>query len=58
MEGGSHIALGNDENLIKIYDVELGKTVMTLKGHGAKVQSLAWNSSVLASGDRNGLIIQ
>lgn len=57
MDGGRYIAVGCSRNLIKVYDVEMEKAVMTLKGHSGKVNSLSWTKSVLASGDVNGRII-
>jgi cell division cycle protein 20 (cofactor of APC complex) len=57
MNGGRHIAIGNKDNQIKLYDIELNKKVRTLQAHESKVISLAWNDSILASGDDSGLIV-
>lgn len=45
---GEALAVGTSDRLLQIYDVERGKQIRNIKGHGARVSSISWNRSVLA----------
>ena len=57
MGDGSHVAIGNSNNIIELWDVERKTKVRTMNGHQARVSSLAWNNHVLSSGSRDSTII-
>jgi len=56
MADGSHIAIGTDNNDVQLWNVERKKQVRCMTGHSARVGALSWNSHVLSSGSRDGLI--
>lgn len=59
MADGSHIAVGNSDAQspdLQMWDVSRKKQVRSLKGHAARVGSLAWNQHVLSSGSRDNMI--
>lgn len=47
------MAVGLDTGKIKVFDVTTCKLLRELKSHDGRVGSLAWNSSILASGSRD-----
>lgn len=57
MADGSHIAVGTSNNDVQLWNVELKKQVRSMKGHAARVGSLAWNNHILSSGSRDSTII-
>ena len=56
-QGGSHIAIGTNSNIVQLWDVQAGKQVRTLDGHSSRIGALAWNSHILTSGSRDTTII-
>jgi WD40 repeat protein/tRNA A-37 threonylcarbamoyl transferase component Bud32 len=50
---GKRVASGGDDHLIRLWDVETGREVATLRGHASRVAALAFSpdGKVLASGD-------
>lgn len=56
MQDGSHIALGTAFNDVQMWNVERKKQVRSMKGHSARVGSLAWNNCILSSGSRDSTI--
>ncbi|KAL0249400.1 hypothetical protein GEMRC1_004632 [Eukaryota sp. GEM-RC1] len=54
---GSHLAIGTDSNVVKLWDVEKQRQVRTLRGHAGRVSSLSWNNHILSSGSRDCSII-
>jgi cell division cycle protein 20 (cofactor of APC complex) len=57
MGDGTHIALGMSSNEVLLWDVARKKQVRSMKGHSARVSSLAWNNHVLSSGSRDSSIM-
>ncbi|KAI9207079.1 cell cycle regulatory protein [Polychytrium aggregatum] len=55
---GSHIAIGTNTGIVQIWDAAKGKKVRSMKGHSARVGSLAWNGDTLTSGSRDRNIFQ
>lgn len=53
---GNHIAVGTNNGLVQIYDAEKLKLLRTMRGHTARVGSLAWNEHILTSGSRDRTI--
>lgn len=56
-EGGSHIAVGTNNNTVQLWDVEMQRQVRSLDGHSARVGCLAWNNHILSSGSRDTTIV-
>ncbi|SCV00473.1 LANO_0F07030g1_1 [Lachancea nothofagi CBS 11611] len=54
---GSHLAVGQLNGLVKIFDVEKKKCIRTLPGHIDRVACLSWNNHVLSSGSRDRRIL-
>jgi len=54
---GKHLAVGTSTNHVQIWDVDQQKQLRQLRGHSARVSSLAWNGATLTSGGRDSLII-
>jgi cell division cycle 20-like protein 1 (cofactor of APC complex) len=52
IEQGQHVAVGTKKGLVQIWDAARCQRLRTMDGHGARVSSLAWASSTLASGSR------
>lgn len=57
MSDGSHVAIGNSQNTVQLWDVDRKAKVRTMGGHSARVSSLAWNSHILSSGSRDSTIV-
>jgi len=57
VEDGSYLALGTNYNDVQLWDINRGKQVRTMKGHAARVSSLSWNSYILSSGGKDGMIL-
>lgn len=57
MAGGRCLAVGDSNHVIKLYDVETGKTLRRMVAHSDRVSALAWNGNVLSSGSRDASII-
>lgn len=49
---GSHVAVGNSEGSVQIWDIQNRKLIRLLKGHTARVGVLAWNcnNNVISTG--------
>ncbi|CCH62095.1 hypothetical protein TBLA_0G01490 [Henningerozyma blattae CBS 6284] len=54
---GSHIAIGQSNGIIEIYDVTKRKCIRTLSGHTDRTACLSWNSHILTSGSRDRTIL-
>ncbi|CCC72090.1 hypothetical protein NCAS_0J01110 [Naumovozyma castellii] len=54
---GSHLAVGQGNGLVEIYDVVKRKCVRTLSGHVDRVACLSWNGHILTSGSRDHNIL-
>lgn len=54
---GSHLAVGRNDGIVEIYDVEKKKCIRTLPGHFDRVACLSWNNHVLTSGSRDHKIL-
>ncbi|CAI4039265.1 hypothetical protein SMKI_07G2460 [Saccharomyces mikatae IFO 1815] len=54
---GSHLAVGQGNGLVEIYDVMKRKCIRTLSGHVDRVACLSWNNHVLTSGSRDHRIL-
>jgi len=53
---GDHLAVGTNSGVVQIWDVKTGKRLRTMTGHSARVGTMSWNSSILASGSRDRTI--
>lgn len=56
IQRGSFIAIGTQAAEVQLWDTERLKQVRNMKGHKARVGSLAWNEYVLSSGSRDSYI--
>lgn len=54
---GSHLAVGQTDGLVEIYDVIKRKCIRTLSGHMDRVACLTWNNHILSSGSRDRSIL-
>ncbi|CEP61787.1 Cdh1p LALA0_S04e00672g [Lachancea lanzarotensis] len=54
---GSHLAVGQLNGLVKIFDVEKRKCIRTIPGHIDRVACLSWNNHILSSGSRDRRIL-
>lgn len=54
---GQYMAIGTHDHLVRIYDLAAEKMVRSLRGHTARVCSLAWNDRFLSSGSRDTTIL-
>eukprot|EP00659_Diplonema_papillatum_P006386 gene6386-9774_t len=54
---GSVLAVGSNNADVDLWDIATTERLTTLKGHLARVGSLAWNGRVVASGSRDSSII-
>lgn len=57
IQSGNHIAIGTATNEVQLWDAQAGKIVRTMRGHAARVGSLAWNSHMLTSGSKDTTIL-
>lgn len=53
---GQFLAIGSNDQLVRIWDIETNRMVRSLRGHLGRVVSLSWNDQILSSGARDGLI--
>eukprot|EP00754_Rhynchopus_humris_P045063 Rhum_TRINITY_DN4587_c0_g1::Rhum_TRINITY_DN4587_c0_g1_i1::g.14920::m.14920/K03363/CDC20; cell division cycle 20, cofactor of APC complex len=51
------LAVGTHNADVELWDVVAGEKTLTLKGHLARVVSLAWNGNLLASGSRDSAVL-
>jgi cell division cycle protein 20 (cofactor of APC complex) len=56
-EGGNFLAVGTNNADVQLWDCEKMKQMRTMRGHEARVGSLAWNRHILSSGSRDSTII-
>jgi cell division cycle protein 20 (cofactor of APC complex) len=56
-QGGSHLAIGTNSNVVQLWDAAAGKAVRTMDGHSSRVGALAWNNHILTSGSRDTTIL-
>jgi cell division cycle 20-like protein 1 (cofactor of APC complex) len=54
---GNLIGIGTSDGTVQIWDVNKQKCLRSLEGHTNRVGSLAWSSSMLASGSRDKSIL-
>ncbi|CAN6486949.1 unnamed protein product [Victoria cruziana] len=55
---GKHIAVGLNNSAVQLWDATATKQLRTLRGgHQSRVGSLAWNSHILTTGGKDGLIL-
>ncbi|KAM3162703.1 APC/C activator protein CDH1 [Lachancea thermotolerans] len=54
---GSHLAVGQANGLVKIFDVEKKRCIRTIPGHIDRVACLSWNNHILTSGSRDRRIL-
>lgn len=52
-EGGGYLAVGTESSVVQLWDCNALKRVRTMRGHSARVGSLAWNNHILSSGSRD-----
>lgn len=53
---GSQIAIGNNQGVTEIWDLERNAKVTDMLSHNARVSSLSWSNNLLASGSRDRTI--
>lgn len=53
---GNYLAVGLQRGDVQIWDAETTRLVRTMRGHTARVGSLAWNEHVLSTGSRDRII--
>nr|CAB3229173.1 cell division cycle protein 20 homolog [Phallusia mammillata] len=53
---GQHIAIGNSNAEVQLWDVNENKRVRNMKSHAGRVCSLSWNEHILTSGSQDGFI--
>jgi len=58
--GGQHLGVGTDSHVVQLWDTTRMQLVRAMRGHAARVGSLAWNpvSRCVTSGSRDALILQ
>ncbi|CCD27077.1 Cdh1p NDAI_0J01850 [Naumovozyma dairenensis CBS 421] len=54
---GSHLAVGQGNGIVEIYDVVKRKCIRTLPGHVDRTSCLSWNNHILSSGSRDHTIL-
>ena len=54
---GNHISIGTNSGKIQIWDCTSCKMTRELQGHESRVGTMAWNSTLLASGSRDRNIL-
>lgn len=56
-QNSGHLAIGTEQSLVHIYDVQQQRRVRTLRGHEDRVGALAWNGPVLSTGSLDAKIL-
>jgi len=58
--GGAHLCVGTDSAAVQLWDTTRMTLVRSMRGHSARVGSLAWNpvSRCVNSGSRDALVLQ
>lgn len=54
---GAHLAVGTSNSEVQLWSLERKKQLRSLKGHTARVSSLAWNGHILSTGSRDNNIM-
>ena len=54
---GKHLAIGLSNADLQLWDANRAKQIRSLKGHAARVSSVAWSGSTLSSGGRDSVIL-
>ncbi|XP_053911533.1 cell division cycle protein 20 homolog [Cuculus canorus] len=54
--GGDCLAVGTSNGEVQLWDIKRQKRLRTLTSHVSRVGCLSWNSYILSSGSRSGLI--
>lgn len=54
----NYLAVGTNEGPVQLWDADAMKKIRTMRGHAARVGSLAWTQHLLSSGGRDSVIIQ
>jgi len=54
---GKHCAVGTSHAEVQIWDVTRKRCVRRMRGHSARVGSLSWNGSLLATGGRDSAVL-
>ena len=49
----NYLAVGTEPGVVQVWDVQAGKLLRSLSGHGERAGCLAWNSTLLSSGSRD-----
>ncbi|XP_068143642.1 cell division cycle protein 20 homolog [Drosophila tropicalis] len=57
IQEGQVLAIGNSTGAVELWDCSKAKRLRVMDGHSARIGSLAWNSFLVSSGGRDGLII-
>lgn len=52
------LAVGTNEGPVQLWDVVANKKLRSMRGHVARVGSLAWTRNILSSGGRDSVILQ
>ncbi|KAJ6648302.1 Cell division cycle protein 20 like [Pseudolycoriella hygida] len=56
-EGGTILAIGDNEGNVELWDCEAKKRLRVMNGHVSRVGALAWNSYIVTSGSRDSTIV-
>ena len=56
IQEGNQLAVGSSLNVVEIWDSESQTRLRKMAGHSQRISSLDWNSHVLTSGSKSGLI--
>ena len=54
---GGHLAIGNGQGEVQLWDCERGKQLRSMRGHTARVGALTWHGSMVASGSRDSVVM-
>eukprot|EP00050_Salpingoeca_kvevrii_P006663 m.290789 g.290789 ORF g.290789 m.290789 type:complete len:452 (+) comp12362_c0_seq1:32-1387(+) len=54
---GSQLAVGGHDGEVAIFDAQSNRKVRTFTGHGSRVGTMSWGSSLLATGSRDRSIL-
>lgn len=57
MNNGTCLAVGRQEGIVELWDIDKQIQLRTLNGHSDRVSSLSWNNYILSTGGRDSQII-
>ncbi|MCQ2819350.1 MAG: WD40 repeat domain-containing protein [archaeon] len=57
MNNGTCLAIGKEEGLTEIWDIEHSNKIRTLQGHNERVSCLSWNNFTLTTGSKDTQIL-